>query len=186
MRGFLTIVLSIFLMSPAIGLAVAQENEDFTFIMDMRSYQKDCNRETAKEINFKQLFDPVGRNKSNPIYRGECVRVRGNGTHRILFENDKSPYFRPLRNILDSSDKKLRHQVGLLGEAVMEGALDWEGGHREIDVIGRLYDCEDHVFMGSYCHYTFGPFIALASVKASKVDRVRYVGRRARRRIWEI
>lgn len=137
----------------------AAPNENPVFIMNAWSTPEKCNAGNAIEVRLRYAIAHQSE------FLGKCIKTKGYYYGRALFLNleDMEVTYPSLNRSVAS------RRVGILAKVEhLDDLIDNNLDHK-VEFIGEFTTCAQIAtnlggfFMGSYCHYTGGPTILVAS-----------------------
>lgn len=135
--------------------AVPQEDEGY-FLVTVAARPENCNLKLATKVDLLTLA------KEPQNWAGRCVAVDGYWHFRALFA---SP--RDARNYSQSNDELSARRVGIYGtEELLSSAPRKPAAYTAVGIAGQCETLgEGAIMVMGYCHYTGGPYIAVAEMR---------------------
>jgi hypothetical protein len=144
------------------GVALAQPSDnqktsEDDIIVSVWSHPSTCNLDVAKKVSLEALV------RKPSAWTGKCIAVRGYWYGRALFDYQSDAD----RKYSQSSDEIDGHRVGIYAR---DEILNAAPKHAALFIaVGIANECErlwnGSVMVMGYCHYTGGPFIAVAEMR---------------------
>jgi hypothetical protein len=148
----------------AIGLAsvvrVGQpepgSDQQLTILSTVWANPDKCNSSLAMRVEFSTLV------KAPQLWTGKCVEVDGYWRHQALFASKRDAQGRYAQAPFLGGDRR----IGIYGtDELLASAPRKPIRYTAVGLVGH---CEalgkDAIFVSGYCHYFFGPYIAVAEM----------------------
>jgi hypothetical protein len=158
------------------------EEEDVpgdTIIANIWAPEEKCSADMAVDARFADVASHPER------FADQCVRISGLWYGRALF-SDLDAYHRVVSMVGTLPNALADSRIGVYGKDEVMNRGEKPAFATVLGRVGRCEQWRGQMVMG-YCHYTDGPYIALASVEKMRPARlIRQTGEAARRRLGNL
>ncbi|HEY0012345.1 MAG TPA: hypothetical protein VGB79_05775 [Allosphingosinicella sp.] len=126
-------------------------------ILGVSARPERCNLALATRTSLRALIAEPQR------WEGKCVAVDGYWRHRALFATARDAR----RRYAQSSERSSGRRVGIYGtQALLASAPGTPAAYTAIGIAGQCDTlAEGAMMVMGYCHYTGGPYIAIAEMR---------------------
>lgn len=160
-----TIMLSSLTLASAVAVTsafqatppAATEEEEPYVLMSLAARQEKCNLALATKVDLPGLINEPQK------WTGRCIAIDGYWHGRALFASRKDA----LRPYAQSNDALNKRRVGLYGtKELLSSAPRAPLAYTAVGIAGECEALgEGAIMVMGYCHYTGGPYIALAEMR---------------------
>jgi hypothetical protein len=134
----------------------SKSEQQLTIISTVWAKPDKCNSSIASHVEFSALAEEPRR------WTGKCVAVDGFWRHRALFATRTDAQ----KGYTQSAATDRQRRIGIYGkEELLASAPTKPSAYTAVGLVGQ---CEElgkgAVLVSGYCHYFFGPYIAVAEM----------------------
>jgi hypothetical protein len=131
-------------------------DQQLTVISTVWTKPDKCNSILAMRVEFATLA------KAPQTWTGKCVAVDGYWRHQALFASKRDAQGRYAQAPFTGRDRR----IGIYGtDQVLASAPRQPIRYTAVGLVGQCEDLsKDATFVSGYCHYFFGPYIAVAEM----------------------
>lgn len=158
MSGFVALMLTVVFTAVSQTIApAATEEEEPVVVFTVATRPEKCNLSLATKVDLLTLAMEPQK------WTGRCVAVDGFWQHRALFAASRDTH----KRYAQSNEALRGRRVGIYGtEELLSSAPRTPVPYTAIGIVGQCKTLgEGPIMVMGYCHYTYGPYIAVAEMR---------------------